>query len=188
MSNTGLDVFDKTLQSTHIWLNEIGELIGPDKQRCYHALRAVLTTLRDRMTVEQSAHLSADLPILIRGIFYDGFRPTDVPMTWRSQDEFISVVAQRFGNIGPMSPRTSCIAVFRVMERHLPHPLVEKVRNALPHEIRALFQAETAMDRDTAGRRDTAAERSAAGERGQAAHPGAAGRGTSAGQQGPRNS
>ena len=37
MSATGLEVFDKTLQTTNTWLNEIGEKIGPDRQRCYHA-------------------------------------------------------------------------------------------------------------------------------------------------------
>lgn len=42
MSNTGLPVFDKTLQLTHIWLKEVGETIGPDDQRQYHALRSVL--------------------------------------------------------------------------------------------------------------------------------------------------
>ncbi len=61
MSTTGLDVFDKTLQTTNIWLDEIGECdgIGPDRQRCYHALRAVLFALRDRLTVEEAAHLAA---------------------------------------------------------------------------------------------------------------------------------
>ena len=50
MSATGLEVFDKTLQTTNTWLKEIGDHIGPDRQRCYHALRAVLFTLRDRLT------------------------------------------------------------------------------------------------------------------------------------------
>ena len=69
MSATGLEVFDKTIQTTHVWLNEIGETIGPDKQRCYHALRAVLFALRDRLTTEEAFHLSAQLPMLVRGIF-----------------------------------------------------------------------------------------------------------------------
>ncbi|WP_342235689.1 DUF2267 domain-containing protein [Inquilinus sp. OTU3971] len=74
MSATGLEVFDKTLQTTNIWLNEIGETLGPDRQRCYQALRAVLQTLRDRLSVESAAHVSAQLPMLVRGIFYDGWR------------------------------------------------------------------------------------------------------------------
>jgi len=142
MSTTGLEVFDKTLQTTHTWLNEIGEILGPDKQRCYHALRAVLTTLRDRLPVDQAAHLAAELPLLVRGIFYDGYRPADTPMTLRTQAEFVSLVAKRFGNIGPVNPRASCIAVFSVLQRHLPRPMIEKVKDSLSQEIRVLFQPE----------------------------------------------
>jgi uncharacterized protein (DUF2267 family) len=59
MSATGLEAFDKTLQTTNTWLKQIGAPIGPDRQRCYHALRAVLLTLRDRLTLDEAAHLSA---------------------------------------------------------------------------------------------------------------------------------
>ncbi len=79
MSSTGLEVFDKTIQTTNSWLNEIGEDLGPDRQRCYNALRAVLFALRDRLTVEEAADLSAQLPMLIRGIFYEGYRPSIMP-------------------------------------------------------------------------------------------------------------
>lgn len=163
MSATGLEVFDKTLQSTHVWLNEIGETIGPDKQRCYHALRAVLTSLRDRLPVDQSAHLAAELPILVRGIFYDGFRPAAVPLPLRSQEEFVTLVASRFGNIGPVSPRTSTIAVFRVLQRHLPQPMIRKIKDSLPEELRALFQTEPEHTRHHP-HRDTAESRSATGD------------------------
>ncbi|ODA67141.1 hypothetical protein A7A08_01887 [Methyloligella halotolerans] len=71
MSATGLEVFDKTLQTTNSWLNEIGETVGPDKQNSYHALRAVLFALRDRLPPEESAHLASQLPTLVRGIYYD---------------------------------------------------------------------------------------------------------------------
>lgn len=163
MTTSGLDVFDKTLQSTHTWLNEIGEALGPDKQRSYHALHAVLTSLRDRLTVEQSAKLAAELPLLVRGIFYDGFRPTDVPLTLRSQAEFVTLVASRFGNIGPVNPRASCLAVFNVLQRHLSPPLIEKVKASLPQEIRALFQTE-ADGRGPGTHRDASRNRSAGGE------------------------
>ncbi|HEX6114281.1 MAG TPA: DUF2267 domain-containing protein [Geminicoccaceae bacterium] len=49
MSATGLDVFDKTLQTTNIWLDEILDELRPDRQHAYHVLRAVLHALRDRL-------------------------------------------------------------------------------------------------------------------------------------------
>ena len=71
MSATGLDVFDKTLQTTHIWLNEIIEVIGPDKQVAWHVLGAVLRTLGDRVPLPVAVHLGAELPLWVRGLYYD---------------------------------------------------------------------------------------------------------------------
>jgi Uncharacterized conserved protein (DUF2267) len=70
MSSTGLEVFDKTVQTTNAWLNEIIEIIGPDRHRAYRVLAAVLHSLRDRLTVNEAAQLGAQLPILLRGIYY----------------------------------------------------------------------------------------------------------------------
>ena len=67
MSATGLDVFDKTLQTTNIWLDEIMADIGPDRHVAWHVLGTVLRALRDRVSVELGAHFAAQLPILIRG-------------------------------------------------------------------------------------------------------------------------
>jgi uncharacterized protein (DUF2267 family) len=73
MSSTGLEAFDKTLQITHVWLDEIMAELGPDRQRAYHALRAVLHALRDRWPLNLAAHLGAQLPLLVRGIYYDNW-------------------------------------------------------------------------------------------------------------------
>jgi uncharacterized protein (DUF2267 family) len=67
MSATGVDVFDKTLQTTNIWLDEIMEEMGPDRQLAWRILGAVLRALRDRLPPDLAAHLSAQLPLLVRG-------------------------------------------------------------------------------------------------------------------------
>src|SRR5688500_8251034 len=104
MSMTGLNVFDKTLQTTNIWLNEIGEETGPDRQRAFHALRAVLHAVRDRLPVDVSAHLAAQLPLLIRGAYYDGWNPSPSPARNRSRKRFLEQVNQELTDIAPMDP------------------------------------------------------------------------------------
>ena len=71
MSATGLEVFDKTVQTTNAWLKEIMEATGLDRRRAYRVLAAVLHALRDRLTVDEVAQLGAQLPILVRGLYYD---------------------------------------------------------------------------------------------------------------------
>jgi uncharacterized protein (DUF2267 family) len=139
MSMTGLEVFDKTLQTTNIWLEEIGEVIGPDRQRCYHALMAVLHALRDRLPVEESAHLAAQMPLLVKGIYFHGWKPGLAPGRGRKLDDFLDAVAERLDHIRPLGPDEACRAVFSVLDRHIAPGECDKVRQALPKDIRRLW-------------------------------------------------
>lgn len=139
MSATGLEVFDRTLQTTNIWLNEIGEELGPDRQRCYHALRAVLHALRDRLTLDEAAHLGAQLPTLVRGIYYEQWRPAGVPTRERSQDEFLARINDELQTIRPMGAGEAAHAVFRVLQNHLDRHEIAEVKQMLPKDIRRLW-------------------------------------------------
>lgn len=76
-----VDTIDRTVAKTYTWLGRL-EKIGalPDKSRAYLGLRAVLQALRDRLGPEVAAHVSAQLPLLVRGMFYEGWDPTHAPM------------------------------------------------------------------------------------------------------------
>jgi uncharacterized protein (DUF2267 family) len=48
MSSSAVPVFGKTAQTTHLWLNEVGEEIGLDDQQSWRVTAAVLRAIRDR--------------------------------------------------------------------------------------------------------------------------------------------
>jgi uncharacterized protein (DUF2267 family) len=139
MSATGLEVFDRTIHTTNLWLKEIAEEIGPDRRRAYHALGAVLHALRDRLTLEQAAQLAAQLPLLVRGIYYDQWRPAEQPKRVRHLDDFLALVAQGEGEIKPIGPEDAARAVFKVLDRHISRGEIEQVKAELPAEIRSLW-------------------------------------------------
>lgn len=139
MSATGLEVFDKTLHTTNTWLKEIMEALSCDRHVAWHALGAVLRAVRDRIPLELSAHLSAELPLIVRGLFYDRWHPTATPEHYRSLDEFLDRIVGDLNTTRPVDPEDAARAVFAVLTRHLPDGQVEKVRHALPDHIRALW-------------------------------------------------
>jgi uncharacterized protein (DUF2267 family) len=141
MSSSGLEVFDRTLQETNIWLGEIADDLGPDRQVAYRVLRAVLHALRDRLTVEQAAHLSAQLPMLIRGIYYEAYQPAKTPTPIRGRDEFLDAVNDELSDIRPVNALTACGSVFNCMGRHVTPGQLEKVFWSLPEQVRQLLAA-----------------------------------------------
>jgi uncharacterized protein (DUF2267 family) len=136
MAATGLDVFDKTLQTTNVWLDEIMEVVGPDRQVAWHALGAVLRTLRDRLPIGLSAHLGSQMPIIVRGLYYDQWEPERKPDKTRDVDEFLANINKQLKNIRPVNALDATQAVFHVLSRHLDRGQTKKVRDALPEEIK----------------------------------------------------
>jgi uncharacterized protein (DUF2267 family) len=139
MSASGLPVFDKTLQTTNLWLEEINAAIGPDRQVAWHALGAVLRTLRDRLPIGLAAHLGAQLPLLVRGLYYDQWHPRQRPLKLRSAKQFLGEVAVGLEGIRPVSPGEATRAVFQVLNHYVDPAQVANVREALSEPVRRLW-------------------------------------------------
>ena len=164
MSANGLEVFDKTLQTTHIWLDEIMGRIGPDRQVAWKVLSVVLHKLRDRLPVELSAHLSAELPLLVRGVYYDQFQPARQPVKC-DLEEFVAEVGEWLSDTRPVNPRTAIQAVFATLSRHVPEGQIRKVQDALPKDLRNFWIAaeEAVVPPPSQGERAGGEDRSFAG-------------------------
>ena len=77
----GLDAVDRTVAKTYEWLRAVQRRAGlADLHRADRVLRAVLHALRDRIEPEVAAHVAAQLPLLVRGIFYEGWDPARTPV------------------------------------------------------------------------------------------------------------
>ncbi|HXG09810.1 MAG TPA: DUF2267 domain-containing protein [Gemmataceae bacterium] len=140
MSQTGLKPFDSTIQTTNIWLNDILERLGwRESHRAYHALRAVLHALRDRLSVEQAAALAAQLPMLVRGFYYEGWHPHGKPVKERHKEEFLAHIADAFRDDPDVDPEQVTRAVFQVLAKHVTAGEIENVKQSLPTELRSLW-------------------------------------------------
>src|SRR6266446_1981877 len=115
MSTTGLEVFDRTIHKTNIWLKELmGMLDCEDRHEAYLALRATLHALRDRLTIEETAQFAAQLPMLIRGFYYEGWDPTGKPLKERHKEQFLARIEQEMRGEDRIDPGRVVRAVFTV--------------------------------------------------------------------------
>jgi uncharacterized protein (DUF2267 family) len=140
MSPTGLDVFDTTLQKTNAWLKELmEELAWDDRHRAYLALRATLHAIRDRLNVGEAVQLGAQLPMLIRGFYYEGWNPAHTPVKARHREDFLHDIEQYFAKDLPFDAAWIACGVFRLLESRVSEGEIAKLKHVLPSEIRDLW-------------------------------------------------
>jgi len=143
MGNLGLAVFDTTVQKTNLWLKEtMAELHLDDPEDAYRALRAVLHALRDRLIIEEAADLGAQLPMLLRGLYFEGWSPAGKPLKMRHLEEFLDQVNKQLVMPGQQDPERVVRGVFAVLARHMPPGQLKDIRQGLPEEVRSLWPRE----------------------------------------------
>lgn len=140
MSALGLRVIDDAVRTANEWINEVNRRTGWDnKQRSYRLLRAVLHAVRDHLNPDEAAQLAAQMPLLIRGIYYDGWNPSKTPVRERSRDEFIARIQKDF-ETDPLGDAPEAIAaVMAVLDEHVTAGEMEDVRHAFSESIRELL-------------------------------------------------
>jgi uncharacterized protein (DUF2267 family) len=139
VSSMGLKVFDETLHKTNMWLKEIAQELSMDRHGAYQVLRAVLHCLRDRLTTNEAADLGDQLPMLIRGIYYEAWRPAGKPDKIRSRDEFLTGITTRIAMKQSIDAENAARAVFRTLENHVLLGEIRHVLHVLPEEVRTLW-------------------------------------------------
>lgn len=140
MRTAGLDGIDHTIQLTHAWVNELDDRLGwGDRVRSYRLLRTVLQTLRDWLPVNEAADFAAELPTLLRGVYYEHWRPATTLTPQRSKADFISRIDHAFMG-DPLVYTTEAISItFGFLSAKIATGEVADIRHALPADVRALW-------------------------------------------------
>ena len=135
-----LAVFDTTLQDTNLWLKDIEDALGDcDRHEAYVALRAVLHALRDRLPAQAAVNFAAQLPMLIRGIYFEGWTLPDKPERSHSADEFAGSINAALPPRYRFDALACAEAVFSTITRRTSDGEAEKVMAQLPVSIRELW-------------------------------------------------
>jgi uncharacterized protein (DUF2267 family)/DNA-directed RNA polymerase subunit RPC12/RpoP len=155
MSST--DIFARSIQKTDIWLKQAAlELKWRDRHKTYIALRAVLHALRDRVTNREAVQLGAQLPTVIRGIYYEGWTLPDKPARDRTKYSFLSEIQKSFGKISVPDVDTAAVVrgILRLLNTKISEGEIDDIRAVLPKTL-AEFWPEKVRKQTKSGNKNT---------------------------------
>ncbi len=143
-TSTGVRNLDNSIDLTNIWLRDIlSQLKWQSKESAYQALRGTLHALRDRLPAEEAVDLAAQLPLLVKGMYYDGWTLRDKPEKYK-KEEFARRVHAQFEFDANINPAEVIRAVLRVIYRHMGDGELRDVKSNMPKDIQEWFPEEVA--------------------------------------------
>ena len=140
MASHGLEILNRNVQITQEWVKELDGMLGwNDHARTYRLLRATLQTLRDCLPLAEIADFSAQMPTLLRGVFYEHWRP-GVKKQRFDLDDFYARLNEAFKQ-DPIEDIGDAVAtVFEFLSTRISAGEIGDVRHALPPSIREIWQ------------------------------------------------
>ncbi len=131
-----MPLFQKMNQHAMIWIRDMMTALRTEnEQQAMHAMRAGLQALRDRLSVEEAAQLSAQLPLVVRGMFFEGWDPSGKPLRIRHRGEFLALVQQKYGPRQDRAAEDIITALFHVLARNVSPGELTDIMLSLPAEL-----------------------------------------------------
>jgi uncharacterized protein (DUF2267 family) len=141
-TTTRISSLDKSIEATNVWLAELATELGTDDRReAYRVLRGFLHALRDRLTVDEAAEFAAQLPILVRGVFFQDWQPSRTPAPYHDRREFLAAFAAEAALHGDSETSFAAEAALRTLRAHVSKGEVDDILAILPSDLRELVEA-----------------------------------------------
>jgi uncharacterized protein (DUF2267 family) len=129
-------IFEKSQEKAAEWVRDMMVCLDcDDQQQALHALRAGLHALRDRLTVEEAAQLAAQMPLFIRGLFFENWHPAGKPLRIRHPNEFLALVIANYAPRSDAYADEIVQATFRVLRKHVSEGELTDVVMSLPEPL-----------------------------------------------------
>lgn len=136
-------VFEKSVQLANSWIKDLMyELNLDDSAKTFQALRVTLHTLRDRLLPEEALHLGAQLPMVLRGSYYDGWKISRAPLKLRTKEEFFTHIQEQYNAPLPVDVELLVRAVFKLLRHHVSRGEIKNIEATMPEKLRDLWPQE----------------------------------------------
>ena len=140
MSSQGLEVIDHTVQLTHTWINEVRDRLGWVSSRdALHLMRATLIQIRNHLSHNEIAQLSAQMPLLVRGMFFEGWQPSHTPVRDRKAEHFVAAIEEHVAGVLDWRGAEDIVAVLLMLNNRISDGEIRDVKANLPQSIRDMW-------------------------------------------------
>jgi uncharacterized protein (DUF2267 family) len=137
-----IKVIERTVALSNEWLKQLDSQLGwNNKQRTYRLFRETLHALRDCLGVNEVAHLASEMPMLIRGIYYEGWQPSATPIADNDREAFVLRIDRAFKNDPLDDTEAALQQVFNFLGQKISAGEIGDVRKSLPKTMRQLWAA-----------------------------------------------
>jgi uncharacterized protein (DUF2267 family) len=141
MSLRSVDAIERTVHKTNEWLRELSEELAlDDREDAWRILKSYLQLLRDQLTIDEGAQLAAQLPLLLRGAFYEGFDPGRRPAKARNGESFLNLLATRARLRDRDEAARAAEAATLLLRRHVTSGELEDVLSQMPRDVTQVLQ------------------------------------------------
>lgn len=136
MSAQGLEVIDHTVQLTHEWINELRDRLGWSSSRdALRLLRVTMAQIRDHLQHQEAVQFSAQMPLLVRGMFFEGWNLAHTPLRDRNADHFVAAIETQVSDIYDWRGIQDIAAVFKTLNNRISEGEIQDVKAQLPKSI-----------------------------------------------------
>lgn len=134
------EVLERTLHETHDWLNDLAARLGwEDRRACWRVLSVSLHMMRDRMATPEVAHLGAQLPTMVRGAYYEGWRPAAEGSLPHDLGSFLRPLNEAFDAVPAFDAERAFAAVVALLRERITEGEMQHVKRMMPQDVAAIW-------------------------------------------------
>lgn len=139
--------FEKYAQEGNTFVHNLAKDLDHQDEigRTGMILRAVLHSLRERITISESLHLLSQLPMFLKAIYVDNWKYLEKPLRLNTKQDFISEVEEHQKQFGEQefnwkkSTEEIIRIVFKSLDTYVSQGEFQDITDQLPKDLKDLL-------------------------------------------------
>ncbi|HSJ44186.1 MAG TPA: DUF2267 domain-containing protein [Euzebyales bacterium] len=128
------------MQTANSWIHDIAQRLDVDPDKATTVLGRCLGVIRDSLTVDEAADLAAQVPIVIRGLYHQEWKPSRTPVQRSRTDDALQELAQQRPFSAEVDPETAMAAVGAVLGSRVTRGQIADVNSQAPSWVARFVQ------------------------------------------------